>query len=55
MLKNKICLVGSSGGHLTHLYKLKPTWKKYNRFWVTWSPVNKINNLNRDFFVLCHD
>ena len=37
MLKNKICLVGSSGGHLTHLYKLKPTWKKYNRFWVTFN------------------
>ncbi|MBZ4247730.1 UDP-N-acetylglucosamine--LPS N-acetylglucosamine transferase, partial [Streptococcus pneumoniae] len=23
----KICLVGSSGGHLTHLYLLKPFWK----------------------------
>ena len=22
---------------------------------ITWSPVNKIDNLNRDFFVLCHD
>ncbi|MTV77860.1 UDP-N-acetylglucosamine--LPS N-acetylglucosamine transferase, partial [Streptococcus pneumoniae] len=22
----KICLVGSSGGHLTHLYLLKPFW-----------------------------
>lgn len=22
---------------------------------TTWSPVNKIDNLNRDFFVLCHD
>ncbi len=22
---------------------------------VFWSPVNKIDNLNRDFFVLCHD
>ena len=21
----------------------------------SWSPVNKIDNLNRDFFVLCHD
>jgi hypothetical protein len=26
-----------------------PKYKKY------WSPVNKIDNLNRDFFVLCHD
>ena len=28
-------------------------------FWdhstATWFPVNKIDNLNRDFFVLCHD
>ena len=30
----KICLVGSSGGHLTHLYMLKPFWKEKNRFWV---------------------
>lgn len=29
----KICLVGSSGGHLTHLYMLKPFWK--DKFWVT--------------------
>ena len=31
----KVCLVGSSGGHLTHLYMLKPFWKDKNRFWVT--------------------
>ena len=30
-----VCLVGSSGGHLTHLYMLKPFWKNKNRFWVT--------------------
>ena len=30
----KICLVGSSGGHLTHLYMLKPLWKDRERFWV---------------------
>lgn len=28
----KICLVGSSGGHLTHLHMLKPFWKDKNRF-----------------------
>ena len=33
--KLKICLVGSSGGHLTHLYMLKPFWEKHDRFWVT--------------------
>lgn len=31
----KVCLVGSSGGHLTHLYMLKPTWSRMERFWVT--------------------
>lgn len=31
----KICLVGSSGGHLTHLYMLKPFWENKDRFWVT--------------------
>ena len=33
--KLKICLVGSSGGHLTHLYMLKPLWKDMDRFWGT--------------------
>lgn len=33
--KLNICLVGSSGGHLTHLYMLKPFWKDKDRFWVT--------------------
>ena len=33
--KMKVCLVGSSGGHLTHLYMLKPFWKNKERFWVT--------------------
>lgn len=31
----KICFVGSSGGHLTHLYMLKPFWQDKQRFWVT--------------------
>lgn len=31
----KICLVGSSGGHLAHLNLLKPIWEKEDRFWVT--------------------
>lgn len=31
----KVCLVGSSGGHLTHLYMLKKFWENEDRFWVT--------------------
>ncbi len=33
--KLKVCLVGSSGGHLTHLYLLKSFWSEHERFWVT--------------------
>ena len=33
----KVCLVGSSGGHLTHLYMLKPFWNKKDRFWDTFA------------------
>ena len=33
--KLKVCLVGSSGGHLDHLYALKPFWENQERFWVT--------------------
>ena len=31
----KVCLVGSAGGHLTHLYMLKPFWQDKERFWAT--------------------
>lgn len=31
----KVCLVGSSGGHLAHLYMLRPFWRDKERFWVT--------------------
>ena len=33
--KIKVGLVGSSGGHLTHLYMLKEFWEDKDRFWVT--------------------
>ena len=36
----KVCLVGSSGGHLTHLYMLKPFWESKERFWVTFDKVD---------------
>lgn len=28
----KVCLVGSSGGHLAHLYMLKKFWNDKERF-----------------------
>jgi len=31
----KVCLVGSSGGHLAHLQLLREFWTDQQRFWVT--------------------
>ena len=43
----KICLVGSSGGHLTHLYLLQDFWKNQDRFWVTFDK-DDANQLLKD-------
>lgn len=43
----KICLVGSSGGHLSHLYMLKPLWEDKDRFWVTFDKLDA-NSLLKD-------
>ena len=43
----KICLVGSSGGHLTHLYMLKPFWSTKSRFWVTFDKEDARSLLKR--------
>lgn len=45
--KMKVCLVGSSGGHLTHLYMLKPFWEGKERFWVTFDKMDA-NSLLKD-------
>lgn len=50
----KICLVGSSGGHLTHLYMLKPTWKKYDRFWVTFDKEDARSMLKDEKMYPCY-
>ncbi len=36
----KVCLVGSAGGHLTHLYMLKPFWAEREHFWVTFDKTD---------------
>lgn len=43
----KVCLVGSSGGHLTHLYLLKRFWNDKDRFWVTFDKEDA-NSLLKD-------
>lgn len=50
----KICLVGSSGGHLTHLYMLKPFWKDKNRFWVTFNKEDARSLLKDEKMYPCY-
>ena len=50
----KICLVGSSGGHLTHLYMLKPFWKSKNRFWVTFNKEDARSKLKDEKMYSCY-
>ncbi|MCR4690366.1 MAG: UDP-N-acetylglucosamine--LPS N-acetylglucosamine transferase [Lachnospiraceae bacterium] len=49
----KICLVGSSGGHLVHLYKLKPFWSKHDRFWVTFEKEDARSLLKEERMIPC--
>lgn len=50
----KLCLVGSSGGHLTHLYMLKPFWQDKGRFWVTFDKEDAKSLLRDEKMYTCH-
>lgn len=50
----KVCLVGSSGGHLTHLYMLEPFWKKEDRFWVTFDKEDANTILKNEKKYYCY-
>ena len=50
----KICLVGSSGGHLTHLYLLKDLWSKSERFWVTFDKPDARSILKSEKLFFCY-
>jgi beta-1,4-N-acetylglucosaminyltransferase len=50
----KICLVGSSGGHLTQLFILDKWWGKHDRFWVTFEKEDSISLLENEKKYWCH-
>lgn len=50
----KICLVGSSGGHLAHLYMLKPFWQDKNRFWITFDKEDARSVLEGERMISCY-
>ena len=54
MKSNKVCLVGSSGGHLTHLYLLKPFWEEKERFWVTFGKEDAKSILEDEKMYECY-
>ena len=50
----KLCLVGSSGGHLTQLYMLKPFWKDKDHFWVTFDKEDARSLLEGEKMYPCY-
>lgn len=50
----KVCLVGSSGGHLTHLYMLKQFWINKERFWVTFDKEDARSLLQGEKLYPCY-
>lgn len=50
----KICLVSSSGGHLTHLYMLKPFWENKEHFWVTFDKKDAKSLLKGEKMYPCY-
>ena len=50
----KICLVCSSGGHLSQLYKLKPCWEDEDRVWVTFPKKDALSLLEGEQHYPCY-
>ena len=50
----KVCLVSSSGGHLTHMYMLKPFWQDKERFWVTFDKEDARSLLKGEKMYTCY-
>ena len=46
--------MGSSGGHLAHLYMLKPFWKNKERFWVTFAKEDAKSLLEDEKMYSCY-
>ncbi len=47
-MKPKIAIITSKGGHLYQMYRLKPWWGKYDRFWVTFQGPDTDSLLARE-------
>ena len=47
-------LLGSSGGHFTHLYMLQPYWQEQERFWVTFDKQDAASLLSGEQVYHCY-
>jgi UDP-N-acetylglucosamine:LPS N-acetylglucosamine transferase len=50
----RVALVGSSGGHLTHLLALREFWEPLDRFWVTFDTPDAVSRLMGERAYWCH-
>jgi UDP-N-acetylglucosamine:LPS N-acetylglucosamine transferase len=50
----RVALVGSSGGHLTHLLALHEFWGDIDRFWVTFDTPDAVSRLAGERTYWCH-
>lgn len=53
-LGQRLALVGSSGGHLTHLLALRDLWSAEERFWVTFRTRDAEERLAGERVYWCH-
>ncbi|BDR54288.1 UDP-N-acetylglucosamine--LPS N-acetylglucosamine transferase [Bombiscardovia apis] len=50
----KVCLVGSSGGHLSHLLLVRQFWEQEERFWVTFDKEDARSKLQGEKVYSCY-
>jgi beta-1,4-N-acetylglucosaminyltransferase len=51
---SRVLLVCSSGGHLSQLYRLKPSWEHHDRMWVTFPGADSESLLEDEEVVWAH-
>jgi len=50
----KVALVGSSGGHLAQLHRLREWWERHDRLWVTFGTPDAVSLLRGERVVWAH-
>jgi UDP-N-acetylglucosamine:LPS N-acetylglucosamine transferase len=53
-LPHRVCLVGSSGGHLSQLIALEAWWRELDRAWVTFRKPDAISRLRGERVYWCY-